>query len=480
MVTRSKCNELIIRLCCCSINARSNMPLKSRLSTKKTVSNRTFQFLSETRIQQLKQIRLKKSTESKSKWAVKAYTDWRNERLRTFNYDYSIYMTDLHNLSKLTKPDLQHSLCRFVPEVTRQRGEGPYPGKTLYQMIVAIQKYLRVNKLLWDLVEGKDFSDLKIVLDNVMQERTEANIGVVTKQAEVITYDFEERLWSQGILGEDTPTKLRNTVLFLLGINLLLRAVDEHYNLRRDMPYKDSQLSVRYNEFGEKCILYQEDTVTKTHDGGLSDMNRDRKEVWIFPNKNNVVRCPVRLILKYISLCPPNYQKKENFYLQSLQKPTPKLWYGEQVVGSHTLSKVIKTLMSDAEIEGYFTNHSARHTGGTRLFQAGVERKLVKEMTGHTSDAVDKYQKTSHEQIKMMSEVLQSKPCTATSTRASKSPGFIDVPKNKVTEEKVQKEVVTEECANNNVGLMVNNIIEKIQIQGKTTIKIQIEIIHDQ
>ena len=158
----------------------------------------------------------------------------------------------LRNLVQLTKPDLQHSLCRFIPEVTKTHWEGLYPGQTLYQMVVAIKKYLRVNKLNWDLVENKDFADVKVVLDNVMQERTRANIGVVKKQAEVITYEFEEKLRQQGIQGEETPCKLRHTVLFLIGINVMLRAVDKHYNLRRDMPNQKSQLSVRLKEVGDK------------------------------------------------------------------------------------------------------------------------------------------------------------------------------------------------------------------------------------
>ena len=257
------------------------------------MSRRKFNFLPEARIQNLQQIQLKKRTEAMCSWAVTAYCDWRNERLRTFNYDYSIYSADLNKLESLTKGDLQHALCHFMPEVTKSRGEGPYPACTLYQLVVVIQKYLWVNKINWQLVEGKDFSDLKIVLDNVMQERMKANIGVGHKQAQVITYKFEEKMWNTGILGEDTPDKLRNTVLYVIGINLFLRAVDEHYNLRRDMPGKDFQLSVQYNDFGDKCIVYNEDTVTKTHDGGLSDMNHECKEVWIFPNIDNPTCCPV-------------------------------------------------------------------------------------------------------------------------------------------------------------------------------------------
>ena len=305
------------------LNSRFGGVSKAQLSLKKAVSRRKFNFASEQRIQNLQQIQMKKKTEAKCKWAISAFVDWREERLRVFNYDYSIYMCDLRNLEQVTKGDLAYCLCRFVPEVTKSRGDGPYPGKTLYQMVIAIQKHLWVNKIHWRLVEDPEFSEFKTVLDNVMQERTRQNVGVTKKQAQVITYEFEEKLWKEGVLGEDTPDKLRQTVLFLIGINLFLRAVDKHYNLRRDVPGKDSQLSVQYNDFGDKCIVYKEDNVTKTRDGGLADMNYECKEVWIFPNKENVQHCPVRVIQKYLSLCPKNYFKKDNFYLQSLQKPTP-------------------------------------------------------------------------------------------------------------------------------------------------------------
>ena len=86
--------------------------------------------------------------------------------------------------------------------MTKTRGEGPYPGKTLYQLIAAIQKHLWVHKILWDLIEGKEFIDMKTVLDNVMQERTKANIGMVKKQAQITTYQFKEKMLSGGVLGE--------------------------------------------------------------------------------------------------------------------------------------------------------------------------------------------------------------------------------------------------------------------------------------
>ena len=76
---------------------------------------------------------------------------------------------NLNDLESLTKENLQHALCRFIPEATKSRGEGPYPGATLYQMIVAIQKYLFVNKLKWKLIEGEEFDEMRTVLDNARE-----------------------------------------------------------------------------------------------------------------------------------------------------------------------------------------------------------------------------------------------------------------------------------------------------------------------
>ena len=152
--------------------------LKPWGATSKPVSNRTYNFTSEERIEKLKQIKLKKNSENKVDWAVNAYIDWRNERLEKFQYDPAIYFADLLDIDNLEKSNLNHALCRFIPEVTKKRGTGPYPGATLYQMIVAIQKYLVLNKKKWKLIEGEEFDDMRIVLDNVMQEHTAANIGL--------------------------------------------------------------------------------------------------------------------------------------------------------------------------------------------------------------------------------------------------------------------------------------------------------------
>ena len=98
----------------------------------------------------------------------------------------------------------------------------------------------------WKLVEGTEFRQVCIVLDNVMKERHAANIGTVKHQAQVISFDYENKLWETNVLGDSNPDQLCNTALFLLGMNVSLRACDEHYNLRRSSI--DFPLAVKFSK----------------------------------------------------------------------------------------------------------------------------------------------------------------------------------------------------------------------------------------
>ena len=53
--------------------------------------------------------------------------------------------------------------------------------------------------------------------------------------------EYEQVLWEKGILGEDSPDKLRQTVFFLIGVRSGLRGLKEQYELRR---YPDSQINI--------------------------------------------------------------------------------------------------------------------------------------------------------------------------------------------------------------------------------------------
>ena len=110
------------------MNAKKRPGVNAMVATRKSVSKRKFNYASEDRIAELMRVKMKKSSESKVDWAVTAYCDWREDRLKNFNYDAPIYFADILNLNTLEKDNLNHALCRFIPEVTRKRGEGLFLG----------------------------------------------------------------------------------------------------------------------------------------------------------------------------------------------------------------------------------------------------------------------------------------------------------------------------------------------------------------
>ena len=135
------------------------------------------------------------------------------------------------------------------------KDQGDYPGHMLYQIVCSLQNYLRKKGVNWKLVHGTEFCKLEWILDSVMKERAAKQLGMIKKQTQVISMKFEDELWDKNILGEDTPDKLRNTVLFLLGINLALQAGDKHYALRRPCGCTSSQFTFETNSVGLRCLV---------------------------------------------------------------------------------------------------------------------------------------------------------------------------------------------------------------------------------
>jgi hypothetical protein len=72
------------------------------------------------------------------------------------------------------------------------------------------------------------------LLDNSMRFLQSQGLGLNPTKADVITEAMEEALWQENLLGKDSPTQLLRTLVFLLGLNLGLRA-GEHRKLRREM-----------------------------------------------------------------------------------------------------------------------------------------------------------------------------------------------------------------------------------------------------
>ena len=83
-----------------------------------------------------------------------------------------------------------------------RQDETPYPPATLMQLVAGIQRYFRENGHPELAVFGdKDprFARTRGALDERMKTLTKKGVGTETKQAQPLTPEQEEKLWSLGI-----------------------------------------------------------------------------------------------------------------------------------------------------------------------------------------------------------------------------------------------------------------------------------------
>ena len=71
-------------------------------------------------------------------WAVKADNEWRDNKLQE-SYDSRIIEANIECTEGLKTENVAFSLWKFIPEITKVKDGGPYPGSTLYQFVVSIQ-----------------------------------------------------------------------------------------------------------------------------------------------------------------------------------------------------------------------------------------------------------------------------------------------------------------------------------------------------
>lgn len=71
------------------------------------------------------------------------------------------------------------------------------------------------------------------------------------------------------------------------------------------------------------------------------------------------------------------------------------------------MSKVEKKMCAKAGFDVHFTNHSLRATTATRMYSAELPEELICEKTGHRSEAVREYKRTSNIQQLEASDVVQ-------------------------------------------------------------------------
>ena len=375
------------------------------------------------------------NTKRKAMWAFRLYESWQNWRKSNFADEQDEKSKVSKILEKTTElldisrdEDLCEVLSQFITEVRKEGGER-YPGKTLHEIVSSLQKYFEMKgKQVQLFAVGGQFDKLQKALDVEMKISTSNKLGLQRKQAQVISEEMENDLWGKKILGDSCPKVLLRTTLYLIGLNFGMRARDEHRNL------SIRNFSFHCDSEGREYLLYSEG-VSKTIQGGLKHRKLTPKVSRAYANVQCPEKCIVRIVKSYIERCPKEALDNA-FYLKPLQNyEQKKFWYCSVPLGHNTLKNVVQSMMKEAGVDGFFTNHSLRATAATRLFQENVDDKLIRGVTGHRSESLQSYKRVSDKQLAKVSNIVQSGKegiCSSTETAniGKPPPEALGIPSN--------------------------------------------------
>ena len=104
----------------------------------------------------------------------------------------------------------------------------------------------------------------------------------------------------------------------------------------------------------------------------------------------------------YVELVEILLKRNEAFYFKPKSKT---LSFESTPVGVNTLNSILPNLCKAAGIKRK-TTHCLRVTCVSKLFNSGVEEKLIRERTGHRSNALFAYQKSSEKKVSHVSALL--------------------------------------------------------------------------
>jgi hypothetical protein len=219
--------------------------------------------------------------------------------------------------------------------------------------------------------------------------------------------DVEHKILDQD--WKQNPNILFHQLLYLMGTRFALRGQSDHANLLTSYITEDvlNDGSIRL------CCELKFD---KTHRPTMKNPTPP-------PPKYSHCASLLEVYRFYISKRPQGDKVSNRLYLRpkrqlSLLKYVPigvlqwsssEVWFDNSPVGKHKIADVYKNVIKNVGAEKR-TNHAGRSSAVTRCFEARIPDHEVRQLSGHKSEALFKYNLPSAETYKRVSDAASGVP----------------------------------------------------------------------
>lgn len=253
------------------------------------------------------------------------------------------------------------------------------------------------------------FFYLRRCVDRRMQEVTENGVNIQKRQADPISIEDEEKLWVSEAFDMSSSDGLLAAVYYYNCKVFGLRSRDEHRSLSLDQ-------FVFGEDSNGKFIIFNGKT-SKSNKGGLRHRKISEKKIKHYDTSSE--KSTYKILEFYLKRLRACRIVNGDFYRRPLKALLKEPRYGVTPVGIHGISKLLPNAAKKANISAkYVTGHSGKVTCATSLYRKGVDEQLIRERTGHRSNAIREYKRTSSEQQKMISEYLDFPSNQPTSSKS--------------------------------------------------------------
>ncbi|VDI13417.1 Hypothetical predicted protein [Mytilus galloprovincialis] len=330
---------------------------------------------------------------------------------------FQSYLKTKHNDTRKIDDIPPHELDRFLGfffiSATKERqtnGTMEYEPTSLKSIQQSISRYLKDSNYQCNIMTDDEFHKSRQTLSAKFKNLKSLGLGNKPNAADPLTDDDINKFYSKNVMGATSPRSLMNTIYINNNYHFGLRGVTEHYNLC----WGDITLKVDTN--GDEYLQYCRERQTKTRQGdNLSNLRKTGPIA--MENKNDHSRCPVFAYKLYRQKRPETMKKDDSpFYIQATtfqddNYGSKLLWYKAQRLGTKSISKIIKSMATEAlpNNDKRLTGHSARKGSIQKQKDAGVQDTEIVQRTGHKNvNSLLSYSNTSLEQQKKTSLMLST------------------------------------------------------------------------
>uniref|UniRef100_A0A8C1GK68 Zinc finger, MYM-type 2 n=1 Tax=Cyprinus carpio TaxID=7962 RepID=A0A8C1GK68_CYPCA len=242
-------------------------------------------------------------------------------------------------LLSLSPAELNQSLSCFVKEVRRPSGESYTPDSVLY-LCLSIQKHLQDKGRTDDLFGDPQYHMFGEELNKLLKDWQPSVLPDGSRWGRV----EEQYLWSSGQLGEQTPSVLLRSLLYLNTKYFGLRTTEQHLRLSFGNVYGPSSSKPHSHE--TTVCIQQSGSKRRRRDNCDSNFEADSGSGGSAP-------CPVkkhecRLYELYLSKCPESVRQRTDFlYMRpevSASSDSP-LWFSSTPLEKSALARLLTRVL---------------------------------------------------------------------------------------------------------------------------------------